>query len=105
MLSSREHLRNYNSAEAATKRSEPIPIETSSSSSVESFTGSITDPQTKSKVAEIDLESCASSTPSSKNSTVVSLPPGKQYDFTLGPNGKKISIYTDFVSESMTVSQ
>ena len=69
---------------------------TASANSSSSNTTSIVDFETKSKVAEIDLESRH---PSSRDSTrVVHLPPGK-YEFTSGPEGKKFGIYTDYVGE------
>ena len=70
---------------------------TASANSSSSNTASIVDFETNSKVAEIDLES---SPPSSRDSTcVVHLPPGKRYECTLGPEGKKFGIYTDYVGE------
>ena len=94
LLSSNEGRGDYGSLEGTGGSSASGTASTQSSSS---NTASIVDFETKSKVAEIDLES---SPPSSRDSTrVVHLPPGKRYECTLGPEGKKFGIYTDYVGE------
>ena len=94
LLSSNEGQEGYESLERTGGSSSSGTPSTHSS---RSNTASIVDFETKSKVAEIDLESIP---PSSGDSTrVVHLPPGKRYECTLGPEGKKFGIYTDYVGE------
>ena len=93
-LLSNEGQEGYGSLERTGGSSSSEKASTHSSSS---NTASIVDFETKSKVAEIDLESIP---PSSGDSTrVVHLPPGKRYECTLGPEGRKFGIYTDYVGE------
>ena len=92
LLSSNEGQEGYRSLERTGGSSSSGSAHSSGSN-----TASIVDFETNSKVAEIDLESIP---PSSGDSTrVVHLPPGKRYECTLGPEGKKFGIYTDYVGE------